>query len=180
VALSRLFIAARVTTEARHALAATLDGLDIPGRRVYPEAWHVTLRFIGEIGEVGMDRLLRALDDGDLGDRFRIRWGGLGAFPRAAKATVLWIGLAEGVVELTALASHVESAVQAMGEVGEERPFRPHLTLSRIRPPRDVSNLMASFDTPGIVMPVDQALLMESHLGRGGAEYSVVESFDLG
>lgn len=180
MALRRLFIAAAVTTEARHGLASTLQGLDIPGRRVDPADWHLTLRFIGAIGEVEEDRLLNALDQQDLGDRFRVRWGGLGAFPRPVKATVVWLGLQDGVVESTGLAARVESAVQAMGAVGEDRPFRPHLTLSRVRPPRDVSDLMASFDPPGIVMPVDRVLLMASHLGRGGAKYSIVESFDLG
>jgi len=179
VALRRLFVAAALTTEARHALAATLAGVAIPGRRVDPANWHLTLRFIGEVGSVETDRLSGALDQADLGGRFGVRWAGLGAFPRAKKATVLWIGLREGSTELTSLASRVETAVLAAGVAAEDRPFRPHLTLSRIRPPQDVSPLVEAAAPTAVRMSVEQVLLMESHLGRGGARYSLVESFEL-
>jgi len=179
VALRRLFVAAALTTEVRHALAATLVGVAVPGRRVDPANWHLTLRFIGEVGEVEADRLVGSLDQADLGGRFRIRWGSLGAFPRAKKATVLWLGLQEGSAELAALASRVETALLAAGVAAEDRPFRPHLTLSRIRPPQDVSAHLEAVDPIGLRMSVDRVLLIESHLGREGARYSPVESFDL-
>ena len=179
VALRRLFVAVALTTEVRHALVATLDGAAIPGRRVDPANWHLTLRFVGEVGEVETDRLLGSLDQADLGDRFSVRWGGLGAFPRAEKATVLWVGFREGSAELIALASRVETAVLASGAAAEDRPFRPHLTLSRIRPPQDVVDLIESVEPVGVKMSVERVLLMESHLGRGGARYSPVESFEL-
>jgi len=179
VALRRLFVAAALTTEARHALAATLAGVAIPGRRVDPANWHLTLRFIGEVGSVETDRLSGALDQADLGGRFGVQWAGLGAFPRPTKATVLWIGLREGSTELTSLASRVETAVLAAGVAAEDRPFRPHLTLSRIRPPQDVSPLVEAAAPTAVRMSVEQVLLMESHLGRGGARYSLVESFEL-
>jgi len=155
-----LFIAVALTTDARHALAATLGRATIPGRPVKPPNWHVTLRFIGEASESMMDRLIRALDEADLGSRFRIRWGGLGAFPRAAKATVFWVGLTEGAADLIALASRVESAVVSTGTATEDRPFRPHLTLSRIRPPQNITGLIETFDMIQVMMPVDRVLLM--------------------
>ena len=179
MALRRLFIAVALTTDARHALAATLGRIAIPGRPVKPPNWHVTLRFIGEANEPMMDRLVRALDEADLGSRFRIKWGGLGAFPRPAKATVLWVGLTEGSAELIALASRVESAVVSTGTATEDRPFRPHLTLSRIRPPQSIAGVIETFDAIQVAMPVDRVLLMESHLGGGGARYEAVESFGL-
>jgi len=180
VALRRLFIAAALTTDVRHALAARFDQIAIPGRRVEPANWHVTLRFIGEVDEDIVDRLRFSLDQFDLGDRFRIRWGSLGAFPRAAKATVLWLGLRRGAVELAALESAVDSAVVSAGVTGEERPFRPHLTVSRIRPPQDVTGLVETVDPGEVSMPVERLLLMESHLGRGGVRYEQVDSFELG
>ena len=179
VALTRLFVAAEVTTEARHALAALVEGVEIPGRRVRPPNWHLTLRFIGEMDEPGSDLLIRSLDEADLGDRFRVRWGGLGAFPRPSKATVAWLGLAEGASELSALAERVESAVLAAGVAPEDRPFRPHLTLSRIRPHADVRGLVDSVSSTQIAMPVDRVLLMSSHLDEGATRYEQVESFDL-
>jgi len=179
VALTRLFVAAEVTTEARHALAALVDGVDVPGRRVRPPNWHVTLRFIGEVDEPMLDLLIRSLDEADLGDRFRVRWGGLGAFPRPSKATVVWVGLADGAPQLIGLAASVESAVNTTGVASEDRPFRPHLTLSRIRPPADVRDLISSVSPTGVTMPVDRVVLMSSRRQERETRYEQVESFDL-
>lgn len=181
--VSRLFVAAPLTGEARHALAALLrdrvpDGL--PGRPVPPPNWHLTLRFLGDVDEVGSDRLAAGLDRADLGAPFTIVWGGLGAFPRPARATVLWIGTAQGGPALAALAAAVEEAVQSAGFPSEERPFRGHLTLSRIRPDRDVRSLLAAVPPAGIAMQVERVVLYRSHLGPGGARYEQVEEFPLG
>jgi len=177
----RLFVALPLTDEARHALAAIAsDGLpEIPGRVVPPPNWHLTLRFVGDVDELGRDRLVGALGAAALGDAFSLRWGGLGAFPRAAKATVLWLGVAGGDVELRCLATSVEEAAQAAGLSPEERPFRSHLTLSRIRPPRDVTSLIEAAPNVEIPMRADRITLYRSHLGRGGARYEALEEFPL-
>ncbi len=180
MALRRLFIAVALTSEARHALAARLDSAGIPGRPTAPPNWHVTLRFIGEADEPTVDRLVRSLDDANLGSRFRVRWGDLGAFPRATKATVLWVGFADGAGELASLASTVESVVTSAGLAEEDRPFRAHLTLSRIRPPQNVAELIDTFKPVQVAMPVDRVVLMESYFGSGRARYESLESFELG
>ena len=179
----RLFLAAPLTEEARHVLSrgireAVPHGL--PGRVVRPENWHLTLRFLGDVDELAVDRLLANLDEAELGDPLSIRWGGLGAFPRASRATVLWLGVERGSEELTRLAGLAEAAVVSAGFDSEDRPFRAHLTLSRIRPPRDVSDLIGQVRPFGLVMPVDRIVLYRSHLGRGGARYEELEGFRLG
>ena len=67
-----------------------MAGLSIPGKVVPPQNWHITLRFIGTIDEVALDRLVAGLDELDLGPRFEVVFGALGAFPRSTRATVLW------------------------------------------------------------------------------------------
>jgi 2'-5' RNA ligase len=178
-----LFLAAPLTEDCRHAVAALLrEGVPrgLPGRVVRPENWHVTLRFLGQVGWVARDQLAAAVDEADLGRAFPVRWGDLGAFPRARRATVLWLGLEEGSADLERLAAVVEEAAEAAGFPPEERPFRAHLTLSRIRPHQDVSGLLASVDPLGVAMEMDRVVLYRSHLGRGGARYEVVEEFSLG
>ncbi|MCJ7726677.1 MAG: RNA 2',3'-cyclic phosphodiesterase [Acidimicrobiia bacterium] len=180
--LSRLFVAVPLTDEARHALSATIlqaapHGL--PGRAVRPPNWHLTLRFLGDAGSVGKDRISAALDQADLGPAFSMVWGGLGAFPRPQRATVLWVGADRGGDDLERLAGTVEAAAQEAGFPIEERPFQPHLTLSRIRPHQDVGPLLAT-DRPGVPMEVGRIVLYRSHLGRGGARYEEIEEFPLG
>lgn len=181
--LSRLFVAVPLTTEARHALAdrvlAAAPG-GLPGRPVPPPNWHVTLRFLGDVEAVGQDRILAALDQADLGAGFTVAWGAPGAFPRPGRAAVLWVGADRGADRLESLAAATEQAAVSAGFPDEDRPFRPHLTLSRIRPEEDVTSLLAAMPPLGVVMPVDRIVLYRSHLGRGGASYQEIEEFPLG
>jgi 2'-5' RNA ligase len=147
---------------------------------VRPENWHVTLRFLGDVDAVQRDRVVAALDEEDLGERFLVTWGELGAFPRARRATVLWLGLERGSAELEALAVVAEAASARAGFPPEDRPFRAHLTLSRIRPHQDVSALLDGVAPLDVAMEVDRIVLYRSHLGRGGARYEAVEEFPLG
>jgi len=181
VAPVRVFVAVPVPDEVRHRIVAMLDAaVDvIPGRVVRPGNWHVTLRFLGDIEDVSYELLVSRLAETDLGGRFRLRWAGLGAFPRAARATVLWIGLDRGEEALSALAATVDVAVDRAGFAPEDRPFNPHLTLSRLRPVEDVSALVTSTAPFAIPMEVDRVTVYQSRLGSGGAAYRVLEEFPL-
>jgi len=178
----RLFLAIPLTDEARHAIVHHLKGHlahPLPGRPVRPELWHLTLRFLGEVDEVGCDRVAREVDAADRGPAFDVRWSGLGAFPRARRANVLWLGVDRGEEEAESLAAAVEAAVEAAGFAPEDRPFRSHLTLSRIRPDQDVSTVLEAVPPLGLAMPVDRAVLYRSHLGPGGPRYEEIEAFPL-
>lgn len=178
----RLFLAIPLTDEARHAIAHHLKSHlehPVPGRPVRPELWHLTLRFLGEVDEVGCDRIVREVDSAERGPAFTLRWGGPGAFPRPQRATVLWLGAEEGEAEAGRLAAVVEEAVEAAGFPPEDRPFRCHLTLSRIRPDQDVTPVLDAVPPLGLVMPVDRVVLYRSHLGRGGPRYEEIETFPL-
>ncbi len=178
----RLFLAIPLTDEARHAivhhLKSHLSG-PLPGRPVRPELWHLTLRFLGEVDEVGGDRTVRAVDDIDRGPAFALRWGSLGAFPRPRRANVLWLGVDQGESAAEGLAAVVEEAVEAAGFPPEDRPYRSHLTLSRLRPDQDVTAVLEAVPALRLAMPVDRVVLYRSHLGPGGPRYEEVEAFPL-
>lgn len=179
--LSRLFVAVGLPDETRHDLAALLSHVEIPGKRVAPGDWHLTLQFIGAANDSTMDRLVHELDRASRGEAFRMRWEGFGAFPRDAKATVMWLGVGDGASELERLADVVAGAVAGAGIEPDERPFRPHLTLSRIRPPCDIAELIATAEPIGVGMRCGAVSLMASHLQRPrGARYQEIERFPLG
>lgn len=142
----RIFIAVAIDPEVRHGLAAHLithlAGELLPGSSPPAENWHITLRFVAKVEQAGYERLLAKLDDSELGSGFRLGFAGLGAFPKPGRATVLWLGVERGTEELSQLAAVVEEAAVSAGFMPEERPFHPHLTLSRIRPPQDVRQLI--------------------------------------
>lgn len=177
----RLFLAVDPGDEARFAIVDLLRSRikEMPGRAVPPQHWHVTLRFLGGVGEAGRDKVTYAVDGAELGSAFSVRWGGLGAFPKASKAAVLWVGADHGGDRLVELAKDLGQAVEDAGFGPEDRPFRPHLTLSRIRPPEDVSDVIEGVEAMGVTSKIDAVLLYRSHLGGSGARYELLERFPL-
>jgi 2'-5' RNA ligase len=174
--VGRVFVAVPLPDEVRMALDDRLAGFEIPGSVAPPENWHITLRFLGSIDVVTYERFLGALDSSDLGPSFRVGLGELGAFPRPRNATVVWLGVNKGVEQLEALARVGEVAAQSAGLEAEERPFRSHLTLSRVRPPRDVTRLIDSAPSMDLEWRCSSILVYRSHLGRGAARYEPLES----
>ena len=92
---------------------------------------------------------------------------------------MLWLGVGRGREELTDLAAACEEAAQAAGFDVEERPFHPHVTLSRIRPWQDVRSVVEELPAFPLNQEVDRITLYRSLLGRGGARYEVVDEVAL-
>lgn len=181
--VGRLFVAVPLSDDVRAALAAhVLDfagDRPLPGKPVPPPNWHLTMRFLGPADDVAHDRLSAALAGAALGGPFTVTFGGLGAFPRPARATVLWQAIDGGADRLAELASFSEEAAQQAGFAPEDRPFHAHLTLSRIRPPQDVRPLIDAVTPFAGSLWVDRLVVYRSHLGPGGARYEALETFPL-
>jgi 2'-5' RNA ligase len=177
----RLFLGIALTDDVRHGLAAFLSAKadPLPGKPVPPENWHLTLRFLGATEESARDRVLGFLDEHMLTLPFVLGFGGLGAFARPARATVLWLGVNRGIEELTELAAICEAVAQSVGFAAEDRPFHPHVTLARIRPWQDVGSLVETVPPFPLAQTVEEITLYRSVLGRGGASYEIVDEIEL-
>ncbi|MDH3248451.1 MAG: RNA 2',3'-cyclic phosphodiesterase [Acidimicrobiia bacterium] len=173
----KVFVGVDLSAEARAAIAASLSDVDMPGKPAPPKNWHITLRYIGAMDDVSVDRLLAGLDEAELGDPFALRVSGLGAFPKPARAAVLYVGLDAGSERLAALAETVQDVVDGIGLGREDRPFVGHVTLARIRPPVDVRRLIADGDLPPVPIPVDEVTVFESVQVADGTEYRPIERF---
>ena len=77
------------------------------------------------------------------------------------------------------LAAISEEAAQAAGFEPEARPFHPHLTLARIRPWQDVSELVERVPPFPLRQAVDRITMYRSLLGGGGARYEIVDEVSL-
>jgi len=173
----RLFLAVALTDEVRHGLAAFLGErlIRLPGRPVPPNNWHLTLRFLGATRALQLDRILEFLDEHLVVQPFTLGFTALGAFPKPSRATVLWLGIDRGSDELAATAAVCEQAAIAAGFEAEDRPFHPHLTVSRIRPPVGVEGVVEQVGTFPLKMEVDRVTLYRSHLSRDGASYEAID-----
>lgn len=171
----RLFVAAPLDTPTRQAIERHLARLgQLPGRLVPPASWHVTLRFLGDVDARGEAALVSALDDTAWPAAFAMTFGRLGAFPAAARARVLWLGVDEGDAALARLASLADGAAESAG-LGSDGRFAAHLTLARLRPgaPGDVRRLVDAAPAARIETMVSEVVLYESELGGGPARYAV-------
>lgn len=173
--VGRVFAAVPLPTEIRMALADRVSRLDIPGRLAPSQNWHITLRFLGGVDEVTYERFLASLSDVGRTEAFRVHLSRFGAFPRVSRATVVWVGLDDGSDQLGLLNEMAEEAATGAGLGGEERPFHPHVTLSRVRPPADARHLENELLDLG--WTCDRLIVYRSHLGGGPARYEPLETF---
>jgi 2'-5' RNA ligase len=108
--------------------------------------------------------------------------GGRGAFPSMGRPRVLWLGVTEGAQPLTAVAERLCASLRERGFKLEDRPFKAHLTLGRVKPRGD-REARRALETipPGELarFAVGEVVLMQSTLGPGGAKHSVLRAFRL-
>ncbi len=179
----RMFLAVAIDNETRYELAAHLDealqGRRLPGKVSPFDNWHLTLRFLGNTTTVQAEQILAHLDDHLAVEPFRMRFIGLSGFPRESKASVLWLGCDGDLDSLELVAGECEAAAERAGFEPEGRPFHPHLTLSRIRPPVDIRDLVDQVEPSGVATTVSAVTLYRSILGSGPARYEVVDSVEL-
>ena len=170
--MPRLFVAVDLSDEAKEALADMCYG--VPGARwVRREQMHLTLRFIGEVHHARADKIKTALKSVQAAP-FDLQLHGVGRFPPGKQgARVLWAGI-DNSPELKALHAAVEDALAGIGYAREQRPFRAHITLARLKPapPHPVNRFLnrhAAFAHDAI--PVRECILFSSSLHPEGAQY---------
>ncbi len=138
---------------------------------------HLTLRFLGDTDEQALPRLTDGLDAIGAQHRgFPLTVAGIGCFPNLRRPRVVWAGLEDPQEKLGPLQEDVEGMVQGLDWPAESRPFRPHLTLGRVREGKGRGHRPLADpwteEPPARSFEVDSLELIESVLGRGGARYT--------
>src|SRR4051812_8812710 len=180
----RIFLAISLPAEVR----GRLWEATAPLRESSPDiAWipepkiHLTLKFIGETTTAGVEALTTAMVEmARTHAAPLVHLASVGAFPNFRRPRVIWMGI-EPDPKLELLHHDVELACDKLGHELEGRPFRPHLTLARVRRPLAEDGLKAlrmaakriRFTDEFFARTVD---VMESIPGPGGSTYSVVAS----
>jgi len=177
------FLAVDLTDGERHALSAALaaasPGAPLPGRRQAPENWHVTLRFLGDLDPVTLDLVATEVASAVAASPGTVVCRGLGAFPRASRAAVIFCEIVDDAGLLATLAAQCEEAAVDAGMDPEDRPFVPHLTLSRLRPAVDVRHVFGAFGEFSVPIGVREVVLMRSGPSGGRLRYQILQRFGL-
>ncbi|MCL1600326.1 MAG: RNA 2',3'-cyclic phosphodiesterase [Actinomycetia bacterium] len=173
------FLAADLSSEERHSLSHALSdansGRPIPGRRPPAENWHITLRFLGECGDPQTDLVMHRLSDTVSASPSRVWCEGLGAFPRPSRAGVVFAAVDDPTDILGHLAGVCEEAAIDAGFEPEDRPYVPHLTLSRLRPALDVRSLFAALGEFRVPIKVRAITLLRTN----GPRYDTLDTLPL-
>jgi RNA 2',3'-cyclic 3'-phosphodiesterase len=149
-----------------------------------PEKLHLTLKFLGEIEPSRVEDLSGAASRAAANiEPFRLTIAEPGAFPPQGQPRVLWLGIEDASGRLAALQRSLEDACAAADFPREPRPFKPHLTLARLRSPQGARELAAAhreahFDPQ--TFNVSEFVVMRSELGPGGSRYTPLASYSLG
>jgi len=145
---------------------------------------HLTLKFLGEQPESAVAPVANAIDAVVARHRrFTMRVRSVGAFPNFRRARVVWMGV-DPEPRLELLHHDVELACESLGFAVEGRPFRPHLTLARVkaRAEEDVLRRLArAGKSVGFAEDVDVRSidLMRSHTGGSGSRYELLHAAQL-
>jgi 2'-5' RNA ligase len=177
----RLFVAVPLPEDLRGLVGRAQESLPpVPGLRLLrPEQWHVTLAFIGEV-DAEKAAVARGVVEGlpDMGGEAMVERFLL--LPSPSRARVVTLELADEQGVLAALFETVMGRLEAGGVMRRERrPFRPHLTIARLRTPCAVR---PRYESERARFAVQSVCLYQSELRREGAVYTVVgrRTFELG
>jgi 2'-5' RNA ligase len=169
-------------------------GVEVPGLRwTARQNWHMTLAFLAAVPSARVEPAVAELAEVARGaEPLELRLTGAGGFPRPARAGVVWVGAdgasAEDARSLARLAKHVRIGLRRARLRPDRTPFRPHVTLARLRRPADVTGIVERLAGEGNgesapIWAVSAVDLVESRLGAGPggtAAYAAVASLPLG
>jgi RNA 2',3'-cyclic 3'-phosphodiesterase len=136
----RTFVAVELPAEIRKRLADTqaqlrgsMGGAEKAVRWSRVEGVHLTLQFLGDVPPGSIDAILGGVRSGCAGAMpVDLILGSVGAFPTVEKPRVLWLGLDGDTARLQTLQASIAKHLSALG-YQPDKPFRPHITLGRVR-----------------------------------------------
>lgn len=151
----------------------------IEGRWSDPDRLHVTVWFFGDVMPADIPLLGAAMDRvGAASAPFSLSVGGVGGFPDTARPRTVWLGVREGARELTAIHRALAAELSPLGYLPEERGFRPHVTLGRLRDRASTARLAAEFarlvEVGAGSDGVGTLALLKSVSGRDGPRYETL------
>lgn len=145
------------------------------GRAVPPANFHITLAFVGEIGNLTLERLCLSVDEwlagkSVFGAEFEL--DRVGYWP---KPGIYWLGCASCPQQLSGLAERLKGITASVGGKRDRKPFQPHITLYR----RCSGAPAAPSTAPSIPVSYRNFSLFESIQGKSGVSYRVLQDWNL-
>jgi RNA 2',3'-cyclic 3'-phosphodiesterase len=144
------------------------------------EKFHATLKFLGWVDAERIDELWSmALVFARVLPSIRAELTGVTSFGPARRARVIVAELRDPSGALTRLADTLENGAEGLGFAREERTFRPHVTLARLKDPGNVAAWLAAAELEPTSLVFPELCLYRSDLSPNGGIYTVLERLAL-
>ena len=130
----RLFIAIPIpVTPAIEAVREKLRECGPALRVSRDDTLHLTVKFLGATPSDHVPEIESVLQE-TLADQkgFSLQLQGVGVFPKPSRPSVVWIGMEDNPT-LQSIATRLEDNLASIGFPKEDLPFRPHITIARVR-----------------------------------------------
>lgn len=164
-------------------LQLPLQGVNI----VQKENFHITLKFLGEIEEKLIPEITQTLKNIACEVfPFTLKITHPGVFPDKYKPRVIWIGTEDTEI-IKELAKKIDESMASLGFQREERDFKSHITMARVKNPKNgkylFERITKHFSSQKGLYPLNftvrEFVLMKSTLTPKGSIYSILEKFPL-
>lgn len=181
--MKRIFAAIDVSETARRAVSEYIEFLrgEFPRERIgwaTAEKLHLTLKFLGETSDEQLKRFVGAVENtANKFQPFALEIGGAGVFPSARNARVLWLGVSDENNSLHKLSESLEEECGRQGFARENRKFKAHLTVARLKQKPDAAliekHLTGAFQASE-PFSASEIVIYESELLPHGSRYSAL------
>jgi len=154
---------------------------------VNPQNLHLTLKFLGDISPDMLNEIKQTITEiAKTASGFKIRLEAAGVFPNLHAARIIWIGDNQTPLELKQITQQMEIRLTDSGIPQEQRDFRPHITIGRIKSrllPSDLEKALEKIEKDiteaGWEFDCREITLFESTLGPAGPTYRILDQFNL-
>jgi 2'-5' RNA ligase len=186
--LWRVFCAVEVPQSARERVLAHIARLqeavpEVKASWIRDANLHLTLKFLGDTPQTSVaDFSAAAARAVAAVAPFSIRLEQTGVFPKQGQPRVLWIGINDSSGKLGELHTQLEDEAMKEGFEKDDRPFRPHLTIARLRQPHHAGALATAhkqMEFSPLEVPASELLVIRSELSSAGSRYSVISRHTL-
>ena len=150
-----------------------------------PQGQHLTLKFFGDISTEDVKNICSAVQNRVAsGQSLNLKIEKLGVFPDARRPRVIWCGVTGDVEKLSVLQKQLDSDFAAISFPMEDRPFRAHLTLGRIKDSHGLTGINEALTKNSAFAAGEfnctELILFQSKLSPKGAVYTKLAEFVLG
>ena len=159
-----------------------LSALPAKVRWVSEENIHLTVRFLGEVSKDVVNFIVQRAGDAVSGiSPISMQLSELGTFGRRSPR-VIWLGIRGETEKLVDIHKRIDELCINAGLQSDDKKFSPHITIGRVKSPKNTDKLIAQMkkiDVKPLDFQAEAIILFKSTLTKSGAIYEAIETIAL-